>query len=151
MRFFTVKNLFFSVSLFTLLVAVTFLPQLADGQSAAKVARQQKSEVLLLIEKAEQNQYTVNHIDFSGNIQVPGRDLRDRFATFLSPGDLFSRRNLYRSLKNLSKLNRIYEVSLENVEVSLDEKGKYIDLTITVRERGGGRIVSDRNSTRVNK
>ena|SRR5438874_9289660 len=151
MRLSTFKNLYSLASLFTLFVAVSILPQLANGQSPEKVTHQQKSEVLLLIEKAERNQYTVNHIDFSGNIQVPGRDLRDRFARFLSPGDLFSRQKMYRSLKNLSRLNRIHEVSLENVEVSLDEKGKYIDLTITVRERGGGRIVSDRNSSRVNK
>ena len=38
----------------------------------------------------------------------------------------------------MSKLNRIHEVSLENVEVSLDEKRKDIDLTFTVQERGGG-------------
>jgi len=134
MRFFSFKNLYFSISLFTLFVAVTFLPQLANGQSAEKVAHGQKSEVLRLIEKAEQNPYMVNHIYFTGNVEIRDRVLRREINKFLNEGDIFSRQNLYQSLRNLSKLKTIYSVRLENVEVSLDEKEKNIDLTITVRE-----------------
>ncbi len=135
MRFFTFKNLYFSISLFTLFVTVTFLPQLTNGQSDEKVTRQQKSEVLLLIEKAEQNQYRVSHIYFSGNIEIRDRVLRRKINKFLSEGDIFSRQNLYQSLTNLSKLKAIYAMRLEDVEVSLDKKEKNIDLTITVREK----------------
>ncbi len=135
MRFFTFKNLYFSISLFTLFVTVTFLPQLANGQSDEKVTRQQKSEVLLLIEKAEQNQYRMSHIYFSDNIEIRDRVLRRQINKFLNEGDIFSRQNLYQGLTNLSKLKAIYAVRLEDVEVSLDEKEKNIDLTITVREK----------------
>ena len=135
MRFFTFKNLYFSISLFTLFVTLTFLPQLANGQSDEKVTRGQKSEVLLLIEKAEQNQYRVSHIYFSGNIGIRDRVLRRKINKFLDEGDIFSRQNLYRSLMNLSKLKAIYAVRLEDVEVILGEKDRYMDLRITVREK----------------
>jgi len=135
MRFFTFKNLYFSISLFTLFVTVTFLSQLANGQSDEKVTRQQKSEVLLLIEKAEQNQYRMSHIYFSDNIEIRDRVLRRQINKFLNEGDIFSRQNLYQGLTNLSKLKAIDAVRLEDVEVSLDEKEKNIDLTITVREK----------------
>ena len=135
MRFFIFKNLYFSISLFTLFVTVTFLPQFANGQSDEKVTRGQNSEVLRLIEKAEQNQYRVNHIYFSGNVEIRDRVLRRQINKFLSEGDIFSRQKLYQGLKNLSKLKAIYEVRLEDVEVSLGEKDRYMDLTITVREK----------------
>ncbi len=135
MRFFIFKNLYLSISLFTLFVTVTFLPQLANGQSDEKVNRQQKSEVLRLIEKAEQNPHRVNHIYFTGNIEIRDRFLRLQINKFLNAGDIFSRQSLYRGLKNLSKLKDIYAVRLEDVEVSLDEKEKNIDLTIMVREK----------------
>ncbi len=135
MRFFTFKNLYFSISLFTLFVTVTFLPQLTNGQSDEKVTRQQKSEVLLLIEKAEQNQYRVSHIYFSGNIEIRDRVLRRKVNTRLNEGDIFTRQNLYQSLKKLSELKVIYAVRFEDVEVSLDEENRNIDLTVTVREK----------------
>ncbi len=135
MRFFIFKNLYFSVLLSTLFVAVTFLPRLANGQSDEKVTRQQKSEVLLLIEKAEQNQYRVSHIYFSGNIGIRDRVLRRKINTRLNEGDIFTRQNLYQSLNKLSELRVIYGVRLEDVEVSLDEENKIIDLTVTVREK----------------
>ena len=134
MHFFTFKNSYFFILLFTFFVTVIFLPQLAYGQYNGKVTRQQKSEVLSLIEKAEQNPHRVNHIYFSGNIEVRDRVLRHQFNKFLNEGDIFSRQNLYRGLKNLSKLKVIYAVRLEDVEVSLDEKEKNIDLTITIKE-----------------
>ncbi len=135
MQFFVFKNLYFSVLLFTLFVTVTFLPQLANGQSDEKVTRQQKSEVLLIIEKAEQNPYRVGHIYFSGNTEIRDRVLRRKINEILNEGDIFTRQNLYQGLKKLSELKVIYAVRLEDVEVSLDEENKIIDLTITVREK----------------
>lgn len=136
MRFINLKNLRFPDLLSIVFVAIIFLPQLAHGQSDEKVTHQPKSEVLQLIEKADQNQnYRVSHIYFSGNIEIRDRVLRLQINKFLNEGDVFSRRNLYQGLKNLSKLKIIYAVRLENVEVSLDEKERNIDLTITVREK----------------
>jgi outer membrane protein assembly factor BamA len=135
MRFFTFKNLYFSISLFALFVIVTSLPQLANGQSDEKVTRQRKSEVLLLIEKAEQNQYRVSHIYFSGNTEIRDRVLHRKIKKRLNEGDIFTRQNLYQGLINLSELKVIYAVRLKDVKVSLDEENKMIDLTITVREK----------------
>ena len=100
---------------------------------------QQESEILRLIAKAEQNTYTVRHIDFMGNMKVRDNEMRLRINKFLREGDVFLRQNLYRGLRNLSKLSAIYAVSLENVQVSLDEKRTDIDITITVREGGSHR------------
>jgi len=135
MRFFIFKNLYFSVLLFILFVTVTFLPQLANGQSDEKVTRQQKSDILLLIEKAEQNQYRVSHIYFSGNLEIRDRVLRRKINKILNAGDIFTRQNLYQSLIKLSELKVIYAMRLEDVEATLDEENGIIDLTIMVREK----------------
>ncbi len=111
------------------------MPQFVNGQSNEKVVRQQKSEVLRLLEKAEQNPYRVRHISFSGNVEIRDRVFRGKFNKFLSEGDIFSRQNLYKGLKNLNKLKVIYAVRLEDVEVSLNEREKEINLTIMIREK----------------
>ena len=54
----------------------------------------------------------------------------------LQEGDVFTRQNLVRSLKNVSKLKRIiYPVKLSDVILSLDRPEKIVDLSICFRER----------------
>lgn len=135
MRLFIFKNLYFPALLFALFVTVTFLPQIANGQSDEKVARQQISETLSLIEKAEQSPHRVSHLYFSGNGEIRDRVLRLKIEEWLTEGDIFTQENLYRSLEKLSELEVIYEVRIEDVKVDLDEENKDIDLTITIREK----------------
>ena len=135
MRFSIFKNLHFSVCVFTLFVTVAFLPQIANGQSDEKATHQQKTETLLLIEKAEQNPYRVSHIYFTGNGEVRDRILRLKINERLSEGDIFTQEKLYQGLEKLSELEVIYEVTLEDVKVELDEENRDINLTITVREK----------------
>ncbi len=87
------------------------------------------------MEKAEQHQYRVSHIYFSGNVEIRDRVLRRKINERLTAGDIFTRQNLYQSLMKLSELKVIYAVRLEDVEVSLDKENGIIDLTITVREK----------------
>ncbi len=135
MRFFTFKNLHFSIFLFTLFVTATFLPQIANGQSDEKVTHQQKAETLSLIEKAKQNPYRVSRIYFIGNREIRDRILRLKVNERLSEGDIFTQENLYQGLEKLSELEVIDEVSLDDVKVNLDEENKEINLTITIREK----------------
>lgn len=85
------------------------------------------------MKRAEQNQFTVRNVYFFGNTSTRDNILRRRML--LQEGDIFSRPRLYKSLINLSKLNIINAVRLEDVEFTLDEEARLIDFTVTVRER----------------
>jgi surface antigen-like variable number repeat protein len=86
-----------------------------------------------LMDDAMQSEYTVRRVEFSGNQHIRDNTLRRRF---LQPaGDVFSRKVLEQSLKNLSRLRIIYPVTLSDVEVRLDRENKHVDFTIYSRER----------------
>jgi hypothetical protein len=55
----------------------------------------------------------------------------------LREGDVFTRRKLVASLRNLSKIKAAYPVRLNDVELSLTgETDKAVDLTICFKEKG---------------
>src|SRR6266849_1346474 len=86
-----------------------------------------------LLREAIDNRYTVRRVEFVGNESTRDNVLRRRI--FLQEGDVFTRRNLLRSIANVSKLKIIYPVRLNDVFVRLDRTDKLIDLTIRFRER----------------
>lgn len=90
---------------------------------------------MLLIEKAEQNQYNVKYVELCCPEKVRGRVLFGKINRFINEGDIFTRQNLYQSLTALSKLKAIYPVSIENVDVKLDEEQRIINITYNIRER----------------
>ncbi len=90
-----------------------------------------------LMAEAEKTQYTARRVEFSGNQSIRDNVLRKRFVQ--QEGDVFSKKALEESLKNLSKLRTIYPVTLKDVEVQLDREEKLIDFTIYFRERRGRR------------
>jgi len=87
-----------------------------------------------LMDEAIQTKYTFRRVEFfTGNQHIRDNTLRRRFLQ--REGDLFSRKVLEESLKNLSKLRMIYPVTLNDVEVRLDRENKLMDFTIYFRER----------------
>lgn len=89
------------------------------------------------MDEAQRTEYTVRRIEFSGNERIGDNILRERFVQH--EGDLFSRKALEQSLKNLSKLRMSYPVTLNDVEVRLDREERLMDFTIYFRERAGRR------------
>jgi len=94
---------------------------------------QSSTERESLLREAIKNRYTVRRVEFTGNEFTRDNILRRRI--FLQEGDRFTRRNLLRSIANVSKLRIIYPVRLNDVSVRLDRTDKLIDLTIRFRER----------------
>ncbi len=106
--------------------------QTASSQTSIKYA-QPAIERESLLREAIENRYTVRRVEFTGNEFTRDNILRRRI--FLQEGDVFTRRNLLRSIANVSKVKIIYPVRLNDVFVRLDPTDKLIDLTIRFRER----------------
>ena len=86
-----------------------------------------------LIRKAEAEKYAVRRVEFLGIEHTPDRVLRRR--VLLWEGDLFTRKNLVASLENVGKLKMIYPVGLGDVELSLKDEIKAVDILICFKEK----------------
>lgn len=86
-----------------------------------------------LLREAIANQYTVRRVEFTGNESTRDNVLRRRI--FLQEGEVFTRRNLQRSIADLNKLKIMYPLTMRDVFVRLDRSDKLIDLTLRFRER----------------
>ena len=104
----------------------------ASLQDSSKYT-QSSNERESLLREAIDNRYTVGRVEFTDNERTRDYVLRRRI--FLQEGDVFTHRNLVRSIVNVSKLKIIYPVRLNDVWVHLDRTNKLIDLTIRFRER----------------
>jgi hypothetical protein len=135
MRFYSSKNLSRVITTVAFLPAWFLLAQFAFGQSNNNDKNQQLPELMLLIEKAEQNEYNVKYVEFCCPEKIRGRVLFGQINKFINEGDIFTRQNLYQSLAALSKLKAIYPVNIENVSVRLNEKERIIHITYNIRER----------------
>ena len=93
----------------------------------------QGNEQSQLIEEAAKNKYTVRRVEFIGNKTIR-HDILARRILF-NEGDIFTREELERSVRNLSKVKMIRSVSLNDVEVRLDREEKLIDFVFKVTER----------------
>lgn len=86
-----------------------------------------------LLDEAEQMNYWVRRVEFSGNRYTRDKVLRQRIL--LQEGDIFKRAILRRSLELLSRSRIIKPVGMGDVEVYLNREEKVIDLTINFIER----------------
>jgi outer membrane protein assembly factor BamA len=59
------------------------------------------------IESAEKNQFEIRRIEFKGNMYIRDREFRKRFAANFGPGEIFTRKGLDETLKNISRMKRI--------------------------------------------
>src|SRR5882724_9359686 len=71
-----------------------------------------------LIREAIKNQFWVRLVEFVGNESTRNYDVRRRVS--LQEGDVFTQRNLSRSIAALGKFRRLYPVKTNDVIVHLD-------------------------------
>jgi outer membrane protein assembly factor BamA len=95
-----------------------------------------------IIREAESDQYTTRRVEFIGNRHTRDTVLRKRIGIGLQEGELFTRRNLMRSLNNVNRLKQIYPVKIRHVELRLNRSDRTVDVTICFRERGTRRQVT---------
>jgi outer membrane protein assembly factor BamA len=89
-----------------------------------------------LMRQAEQQRFTVRRVEFLGTMYTPDEVLRRRMVTDFQEGDLFARRKLVNSLRNMSRLrSEIYPVKLKNVELRLNEPEKTVDMLICFKSK----------------
>lgn len=103
--------------------------QSAGNLGCSQPAAQQRS----LMRIAERDRYAVRRLEFNGNVRT--RDNRLRRRVLLNEGDLFTRKNLIRSLQRLSALKIIKPVKLSDVEIRLNNEYKLVDMVFCFHER----------------
>jgi outer membrane protein assembly factor BamA len=87
------------------------------------------------IREADEAGYTLRRIELIGNLSTADEVLHRRIASRMEEGNLFSRRSLRASLKNVSGLKTIYPVTMKEVVARLDKAAKTLDLRICFKER----------------
>ena len=115
------------------------LPQLETSQDAQQAVTdacsQPATEQAALIREAEAQQYSTRRVEFLGNSYTRDNVLRREFVKGLNEGDLFTRRALLKSLRNVNRLKVIYPVRERDVVVRLERDEKIVDRLICFRER----------------
>jgi hypothetical protein len=86
-----------------------------------------------LMAEAEQNQYWVRRVELLGNTYTRDNVIRRRILQ--NEGDIFRRKLLEQSLRNISKLRNFNPVGIQDVEVHLSKEDKLIDFLINLTER----------------
>ena len=85
------------------------------------------------LREAIDRRYTLRRVEFIGNETISDHDLRRRVV--LREGDLFSQRNLAKTLVSLNRLRKLYPLTMRDVIVRLDRTEKLVDMTFCIRER----------------
>jgi len=126
-------------SLICVIFALVSLPapvflhaQTAASSSECSQPTEERDDI---IREAEKDQYTTRRVEFLGNRYTRDTTLRRRTNIGLQEGELFTRQNLVRSLRNVSKLKQIYPVQLKDVELRLNRDDKTVDMMICFKER----------------
>ena len=87
-----------------------------------------------IIREAETNHFTIRRIEFVGNAHTSDGVLRKRMSA-LQEGGKFSKRNLNRSLTDVSRLKVIYPVQLRDVVLRLERFERLVDVVVCFKER----------------
>ena len=117
-----------------LLFVTLNLPWCASAQNQTReTCGQTTAEQTPSLREANDRRYTLRRVEFIGNETISDQDLRRRVV--LREGDLFSQRNLARTLVSLNRLRKLYPLTIRNVIVRLDRSEKLVDLTLCVHER----------------
>jgi Surface antigen variable number repeat len=117
-----------------LLLATLNVPWCALAQNQTREpCGQTTSEQRPWLREAIEQRYTLRRVEFIGNVTISDDDLRRKVV--LREGDLFSQRNLAKTLVSLNRLGTFYPLTMRNVVVRMDRTEKTIDMTFCIRER----------------
>jgi outer membrane protein assembly factor BamA len=108
--------------------------QVKEAQTSVNCA-QPAAEQEALIREAEKGRFILRRMELVGNVSTADEALHRRIVIRMAEGNLFSRRNLIASLKNVSRLKTIYPVTMKDVVARLDKTEKTLDLRICIKER----------------
>ncbi len=86
-----------------------------------------------LMHEAERAQFNVRYVEFVGPTYTRGREFFKRSR--LGEGDIFTRKGLEASVKEISKMKTIYPITMDSVEVKLERTDRTINIIFCVRQR----------------
>ena len=87
------------------------------------------------LELADREQYVVRHIYVAGNTRTTDREIRTQLVQGFRLGDIFNRTALEKSIKQISKIRSLQPVTVDDIDVRIDDKEKHVEFTINVREK----------------
>lgn len=129
--------------IFSIIILVSILVMATDSVFARSVDNsyakesapcfQDADEKQRFVSEAEKNEYNVRRVEISGNESTRHRVFVKKL--FINEGDIFTRRNLEKSIKGISKISVIKPISLEDVEIRIDRQDKIIDFVFCVVEK----------------
>ena len=119
-------------NLFRIILFLTLTVVPAGGSLHAQCS-QPTQEQEVIIREAENDRYITRRVEFIGHRYTRDEVLRRRINIGLQEGEFFTRRNLLRSLQNVSKLKQIYPVKMRHVELHLNRSELTIDVTICLQ------------------
>ena len=123
------------LSLILAILPVAVATQEQSSATGSSQCSQPAEEQNALIREAERDHYTTRRVEFIGNNYTRDMVLRRRINIGLNEGDLFTRRNLIRSLRNVNTLKVIYPVKVADVELHLNHSEKTVDMIICFKEK----------------
>ena len=88
-----------------------------------------------LIDLAEREEYTIRRIYIGGNTYTRFREFRERMLPDFFEGFVFIRRLLVDSVQRISKMKSIYPITIDDVDVAIDQQHKRIDFWINVKQK----------------
>jgi outer membrane protein assembly factor BamA len=121
-------------NLFRLILFLT-LTVVPAGASLHAQCSQPTREQEAIIREAEKDRYTTRRVEFINNRYTRDEVLRRRINIGLQEGEFFTRRNLLRSLQNVSKLKQIYPVKMRDVELHLNPSDLTVDVMICLQPK----------------
>lgn len=121
-------------NLFRIILFLT-LTVVPVGGSLHAQCSQPAQEQEAIIREAENDRYITRRVEFIGHRYTRDEVLRRRINIGLQEGEFFTRRNLLRSLQNVSKLKQIYPVKMGDVELRLNRSDRTLDVTICFQQR----------------
>jgi outer membrane protein assembly factor BamA len=117
-----------------LLLATLNVSWCAPAQNQTReTSGQTTAEQTPWLREAIDQRYTLRRVEFIGNETISDNDLRRMVV--LREGDLFSQRNLARTLVSLNRVGKLYPLTMRDVSVRLDRTEKLVDMTFRIRER----------------
>jgi hypothetical protein len=105
----------------------------SGNQEGRSPCGQPPAEQAAILQKAQNEKYSLRRIEFIGNANTDDWTLRRRIM--LQEGNVFARAILIKSLKSVNKLRTIYPVRLSDVLAHLNGQEKTIDVAICFREK----------------
>ena len=122
------------VSVLILLLASVLPAQTQNNYDESKWSNS-KEERESRITFAAREEYNIHWIYIGGNTYTRFREFRKQMLPEFNEGYVFKRSALEESIKRISKMNSIYPITMDNVEVILNKEKKFIDVWINVKQR----------------